>query len=152
MWLCGGLVCCDLEGSSHGAVELCEMRGTTTGTAAGKEKKKRNQTLSNCAFSPIFWSSQYKHFPSVRILTHYFSFLCLSRSATTISSTVSAVSCRTRTLSCWKGTVKHCNHKTEQKNLVQHYRRVECAKRLRASGVQLIAAKTPRSSDSLTKS
>lgn len=49
MWLCEGLVCCDLEGSSHGATGLGKMRRVTTGTALGTKKKRFK--LSNCAFS-----------------------------------------------------------------------------------------------------
>lgn len=68
MWLCSGLVCCDLEGSSHGALRFCETRGVTAGTAPGR--KKMTQTLSNWAFSLIFWSCLYKHFPNVRGFQH----------------------------------------------------------------------------------
>lgn len=82
MWLCAGLVCCDLEGSSHGATGLGEMRGVTTGTALGK--KKAIQTLSNCAFSlPSFGLAYPNTFQMSQEFDTYYSvspsvWLCLN--------------------------------------------------------------------------
>lgn len=82
MWLYAGLVCCDLEGSSHGAMGLGEMRGVTTGTALGKKKKSDPNTVKLCIFSPILWSSLYKHFPNVTGVWHilHCGSICLATS------------------------------------------------------------------------
>lgn len=62
---------------------LREMRGVTTGTALGKQKKSDPTTVKLCIFSHIFRSSLYKLFPNVtgfwHILYHTVS-ICLGRS------------------------------------------------------------------------
>lgn len=82
MWLYAGLVCCDLEGSSHGAMGLREMRGVTTGNRPGNEKKNDPNTVK---FAKSFFflpstSTFYKHFPSFTYYTVSPSvWLCLNR-------------------------------------------------------------------------
>lgn len=79
MRLCTGLVCCDLEGSSYGAVGLRGMRGVTTGTAPGREKP---QTLSNCARSlPSTGLAHTNTFPESQDFIHILH--CVSISLTT---------------------------------------------------------------------
>ena len=72
MWLCASLVCCDLEGSSHGAMGLCGTRGVTTGSAPGRGGKKVTKHCQTVHFLPSSGRAYTNTFPvSQGSDTHY---------------------------------------------------------------------------------